>query len=290
MEKYLNSDENFEETVRPQTGTENFEEAVPPQQGAEEQREAAPPDVNDMSAAEFGAYIDGLKNGNTQVSESPAKETSEPEKPEEKEEKPFRAFATEAEFQGFMNKVMGERLKSVREEKEKYTSLAKRAADYYGTDPDAAVDALFADLDEQAATASGQTLEEYKAQQQLLRDAENWQNMQKQQEQREQIIAQIQQQWQQESEQLKSVIPDFDFEKAMENDDFRTLVLDKQLSVAAAYITLTNSAAKAAQPKRAPIHEAARFASKPANPDSVNPLAMSDSDFLNYCQKIKDRG
>ena len=260
------------------------ESAVAQPNGAEETGAVAQPNVSDMDDSEFSGYIKNLREGNAvKKAENPTSEQVE----EGKKEEPFKTFGTEQEFQQFMNKTIGDRLKKSKEAAEKYAEIKARAEAIYGSDEDA-IGKMLDEAENVAAEEAGVSKEEYTRQKELERDANLYRISQEEKEKEAEAIHRQQEEWKKEEENLKAVIPDFDFMKAMENEDFRNAVLKDGLSLSAAYIRQTSNAVP--QEKRQGVFEVGRGTQNGKTTGKVNPSDMSDSDFSSYIKKIKDRG
>lgn len=257
----------------------NGEVAQP--EGAEKpEGEVAQPEALDMSDGEFQGYIKNLKNG-----DMPKRE--EPKQADEKEEAPFKSFATEEEFQTFMNKTVGDRLKKSKEDAAKYADIVRRAKSIYGDD-EQAVEKLFSGAEAAAAEEEGISQEEYKAQKELERDAMAWRHSVQKEKDEQEAIRQKQDEWRKEEEDLKAVIPDFDFMRAMQNENFKNAVLNDGMSLASAYIKTQKSFVP--EPKRKGVFEVGAGSQSGKAPGKVSPAEMSEADFSSYINKIRDRG
>lgn len=279
---------NFEEVVQPQ-GAQAEEEVAQPQ-GMQEKEEFIPP--HELSDEEFGSYIKGLSSGNSAESKSGESvgsatlEANTREEDQKKQAEPFMTFGTKEEFQGHIDKIIGERLKDARSQKEKYDAVAERARLFYGSENDAdALERLLSDLENQAATERGVSVEEIRRENQERLDAQRFREIQRAEQEREQAISDIQARWERESEELRTAVPDFDFVKAMENENFRDLVLNKGMSIASAYITASKPSVE--PPKRRMITEIG-YSSKQTNHDnSAGLLDLSDDEFMRRMNEMK---
>lgn len=260
------------------------EEVVQPQiENSAENEEITVP--QDMSDDDFETYINSAKNGGVlgEVQATPHK-TGQAE-PASEEEEPFRVFKTQQEYQSTIDGIIGERLRKNRESMNTLDSLKQLSQSFYGGDDgDAAIKQLIDDLQSQNAEKKGITVDEYKEQSQNRIDAEKYRMQQQQQTAQTERIEQIKSRWQSESEELKKVIPDFDFQKAMQNKSFYDNIISG-MSVSAAYLAVTKLDA-VNNAKRRNIVQNGSIKGSGGKVES-NPAAMSDTDFINYINKIK---
>lgn len=283
MDNMQGTDTIQEGFVHPQGTDTIHEEPVPPQE------EISP---QDLDSDAFDEYISNLKNSDTPpVHPDTANQAADEPDAEHHSEEPFKTFDTEEDFQSFMNKAIGERLKSAKQTQHKYEDILRRAKGLYGgDDPDFAINKMFDDLERQAAADAGQSFEEYKENQQMRMDAAAYRDSVAKQNALEEAIRAKQEEWNRDSQQLKAIIPDFDFLKAMENKDFSDAVLNGGMSVAAAYIKTANQTGAAEAAARTPVHEIGSRGGIGAAAETVNPVNMSDRDFSAYIANIKSRG
>ena len=241
-----------------------------------------------MTDAEFAEYMKAIKDGtvpeiNTgDKGASPDQSVISQEDTTQKIKEPYRKFDTEEEFKGFISQTVKERLKGSREDKERYDSIVRKAQSIYGGAAEDAIDKMFADIEKRAADEKGQSLEEYREDINIKQDALSYRAAKEAQDrQQAEIDAQIQR-WEIESEQLKTVIPDFDFEKAMENDIFKSAVLEQGMSLASAYIVATKSYSATPRPKRQEVYEVGNSRMNNGQARGVDPMEMSDEEFQKY--------
>lgn len=90
-------------------------------------------------------------------------------------------------------------------------------------------------------------------------------------------------QWQSDAKYLAMLVPDFDFNAALQNDAFRR-VLAEGGSVLAAYVT---TAKAPAAPKRSGIIQNAQNPRRGTGTAAFNPAKLSSKDFNAYIQKLK---
>lgn len=261
-------------------------------QGAENNtEEIAQPRTGDMDDTEFDAYISGLKDGSagsentTQAEEHDALQN---DSAQAEEKQPFRTFETREEFQSFMDRTVGERLRTSKETEKKYADLEARAKGIYADDENA-LEKLIEAAESQKAEEIGETADEFRRRQQTEREAALYRAAQKEQQDTQNAILEKQREWERDSQHLREVIPDFDFMRAMENKDFAHAVINEGMSVAAAYIKLSNSEKQTAAPARREVFELGAAASR-GGAGAVDPVNMNDADFSAYIQSIKDKG
>lgn len=268
------------------------EEVVSPQETEVTNEEVVSPQGNngpqDMSPEDFDSYINELKkgkeSGKVAEKELPKEKTAE-NLPSEKKEA-FKSFETEAEFQEFMNKTIGNRLKGAKQKEEKYNEFESTLRRLYpDKSPDDAIAKIVADVERQAAEESGKTVEEIREENELRADAEAFRAIKKQEEKRGEQIRSIQDSWMREEEQLKTFIPDFDFKKAMENKVFKDAVLEEGLSVSAAYIKALKNQPE--ERKRERVFEIGAGDGRGAEMGKIDPMQMNDEDFKSYIERIR---
>ena len=317
-EENLNAE--IEEVVQPQNnGAEDTEVS----QGAI----TNPQNVEDMSDEEFDEYLNSVQNGtisrevqatesddnttdnddseagNTEpgrMASSEAKRNDQPgrmasseakrnDQSEEDTEKPFRVFKSQQEYQSEIDRIMGERLKKNRESINTLQELEAQALNFYGgEDGGSAVSQLIADLQSQNAERKGISVEDYNKQTQDSIDAEKYRNEQERIHRQQEEINNIKSRWNKESEELKSIIPDFDFEMAMRNRTFYEAVV-KGSSISTAYLIANKAQAETQveKPKRKPIRQNGATKNSGIGKVDRNIDAMSDDEFANYIEKLK---
>lgn len=271
-----NLNANLEEVVQPQgnTGAENGE--------------ITNPQIDEMSDEDFESYINSAQNGDFGEVQAESYNTgiAEPADSDEKSE-PFRVFNTQEEYQGEFDRIIGERLKKSREGMETLEGLKQQALNFYGTDDgDTALAQLIEDLQQQNAEKKGVSVEDYKKQSQDSIDAQKYRNEQSRKMYEQQRIADIQQRWQNESEELKRIIPDFDFVKAMANNEFYDSIVNG-MSVSNAYLNVNMQNTSAMLKKRRGILQNGNMKGGSAGSVEANPASMTDRDFAKYIERIK---
>lgn len=90
--------------------------------------------------------------------------------------------------------------------------------------------------------------------------------------------------WRRDAENLKQIVPDFNLEEALKNNEFRK-VLNQCGNVFTAYFKLNNATPSAF--KRDKILQNAQSRNRGTGDSSFNPANLSDEDFKKYINKIK---
>lgn len=271
----------------------NQEEIVQPQGTENNQEEIVQPQPHDLDDDGFNEYINGIQSGNmpnmpnvpNEPDKKPQENTEEAEEP--KKEEPYKSFDTREEFQNFMNETISKRLKNHKEAEKRYSDFERRAKSLYNGEENA-IDKLLTDAEARAAEDSVKTPEEFAELLKLRNDAQRLREIESRQRSIDEQIAAKQREWLRDSENLKAVIPDFDFDKAMENETFRDNVLRKNMSVAASYIAISKEPPK--KQERKPVFEAGAGSGNAGSMGAINPMNMSDDDFSGYIERIRNEG
>lgn len=259
--------------------------------------------IEEMSDDEFISYINSAQDGNVEVQDTAARQSevdtaeqsaaekddtgdADPADVENKE--PFKVFNTQEEYQSEFDRVIGERLKKSRESVETLEGLKQQALNFYGTeDGDTALRQLIDDLQAQNAEKRGVSVEDYDRQTRDSIDAQKYREEQSRISSEQERVAQIQQKWQNESEELKRIVPDFNFAKAMQNQAFYNNIVNG-MSVTGAYLAVNQQTAQAEKPKsRKPIQQNGNAKGGNAGRVESNPASMSDADFARYIERIR---
>lgn len=291
----LNAEVN-EEAVRPQYDENGAEDTLVSDEEITEPQKT----VDEMSDEEFLSYINSAQNGTVpershsevqtndeQDEQDNSDDTGSAEPADAAKSEPFKVFNTQEEYQGEFDRIIGERLKKSREGMETLEGLKQQALNFYGADDgDAALAQLIDDLQAQNAEKKGISVEDYKQQSQDSIDAQKYRNEQNRISDEQRKIADIQSRWQRESEDLKAIIPDFDFAKAMQNKTFYENIVNGT-SVPTAYLAANKAAAPAPKQQRRAIPQNGNAKGGSAGKVEANPAAMSDADFARYIEKIK---
>ena len=203
--------------------------------------------------------------------------------------KPFRTFATQADYQTEINRIMGERLRKNREGMEKLEGLKQLALNLYGGfDGDFALLKLTEELKNRAAGQKGMNVNNYGMYAKERPDAEQYREMERRRRERQQRSQDIYTRWMRESEDLKAIVPDFDFNKAMDNGTFHDCI-SRGMSVGAAYIASTRNNPALQQPdtKRRSIPQNGSMSRNGVGKVEMNVNNMSDAEFQKYINKIR---
>lgn len=265
-------------------------------------------DVEKMSDEAFDEYLAKTRTGGDGEMEA---ESAQPDKSSDdesdtaeaddkpaegedtkEETKPFKSFSTEEDFLREVEAAVSERMQKSAVELERLSGLARQASAFYDTEnEDEALEQLLEDLRTQNADKQGVDIEAYNRAQKDAEDARLYRKQQEEAREREIRINGIRSRWDRESAELKSIVPNFDFSKAMENKEFYNRLVNGS-SVSAAYI-----GSGLAAPKTAPAakKESARrvirqngSANDGHGAVSVNPTTMTDAEFEDYISKIKN--
>lgn len=244
----------------------NYEEVVSPQ------------NIEEMNDEEFDAYIESAKDRDGEVQASPGSGAAEPAE-KSAEDGPYMSFETKEELQEYQDRTIGRRLKEIREAGERemrnikgVLELAKQK--YKTSDDTRAITRLFEELEEQNARREGLSKSGYRAARELrsLKDKVNYQRR----------VDAIRDEWTRQGEALRKIAPDFDLEKAFENPEFYTRVVDKRQTLAEAYSAIVK------KPPRRSISEIGNLKNGVAGHISHDVRSMSDAEFENYIRKIKN--
>lgn len=200
---------------------------------------------------------------------------------------PYKTFATHEEYQAEFDRVMGERLKKNRVDMERLDGLRDLAMHFYGGEGDEALNKLINDLRDQNAERDGVSAEEFDSRMRDTADARRYREQMKAREEQQARVREIQERWKKESEDLKAVVPDFDFAKAMGNKAFYDNVING-MSVGAAYIAVNQAAVQQPQqPKRRAIAQNGNAKGASVGKIERNIDAMSDEEFSAYINSLK---
>lgn len=101
-------------------------------------------------------------------------------------------------------------------------------------------------------------------------------------------VKQIRENWQKEAEAVKRVVPEFDFEKAMQNKKFYNLIMRGE-SIPIAYLAINNGEQQDSVSKRRVIVQNGQSTSNANGSPEANIAGMSDEDFAKYVKKLKNR-
>lgn len=121
----------------------------------------------------------------------------------------------------------------------------------------------------------------------LRADAKKYREQVKKDEMFNKKVSQIREQWQKDSEALKSIVSDFEFEKAMQNRDFYERIMSGD-SIPMAYIAVNMGKQEAPVKRRVIVQNGQSTANANGSPEA-NIAGMSDDDFQKYIRKLKNR-
>lgn len=192
-----------------------------------------------------------------------------------------------------VNRIVGERLRERNKEdaavKNIYDDTAREAMRFYGTDnPSEAMRRMIDDLRSQNAASAGQDVSEYVKRQTVEEKARAYDESIRENAERDARIREIRDRWERESAELKTMVPEFDFEKAMAtNENFKQSVL-KGSSIAAAYMRAHTNAEKISKKSKKPAIKQNAAASKNGGAKAeFDPLTASDTEFNKYISSIR---
>lgn len=258
----------------------------------EEEKDVVTPEmIADMTSDEFSEYLQNPEAYRARVDE-PAPEEAEEEEEEAVEEavQPFKSFATAEEYEADRKKAVEEafnkRFKHAKENEERLSTITRRAKGNYPESDDPIRDMLD-EMDNHAAESRGTSVEDYRRdldERAELAEFRAYKNAQRQQqEENERTIRG----WQREAAELKTLVPDFNFDAAIQNKTFADAI-SGGATVAQAYMLMQSKEPKQpeAKAKRKEIAQNAMTKNKGTGESSVNPATMSDKDFKEYINRI----
>lgn len=263
---------------------------------AQEEAEVAEPQIANASDEDFAAYIENIKSGgeireNTPEASDNAASTPENAAEAETEREKEDAKTEEKLFtQADVDEIIGKRLREKREKDSLHNEISAEVMRFYGNDnPQEAMKALMDDLKRQNADRMGLDTADYDSMSEDSRKArlydEEQQRVSEQQKKTQEFIDR----WQRETEDLKTIVPDFDFDKAMNtNSVFRDAVLSGR-SIQSAYL-LSQKAIKPAAKERKNIQQNGAISKSAAPKADFNPVTASDKEFNDYIRGIQSRG
>lgn len=274
---------NKEEVVQPQYTGANKEEVTNPQTN-----------VDEMSDEEFMSYLNSVQDGKGAADEQQpiaAEDTgvTEPAEVVEKNE-PFKTFASQEEYQDEIDRIIGERLKKNRESINTLDGLKELARTFYGgDDSDTAIEQLIEDLQSQNAEKQGISVEDYKRQSQDSIDAKKYREELQKKNEHDERVQQIQRRWQSETDELKKIVPDFDFADSMKNKVFSDAIVSG-MSVSNAYLVSAKQKAileEQSKKQRKPMMQNGTMKNNGIGHVEANPATMSDEEFMKYINRLK---
>lgn len=295
------------EAVHPQNLNANEPEAVHPDENAEEAEvvrpqnstQKTPEDISSMTSEDFNAYMEELYAEDDEEEETEEEKLTdtdiEPDGEEKTDEdsepttKPWRVYNSEDDYKRDVQKsiddAMGKRFKKEREDNDKFERILSIAQSLYG-DSDDPVRAFADALEEQAAENEKIPVEEYRSRMSEKRDAKKYRDEVQANEEHDKKLNDMIKAWKRDEAELRYINPEFSFEKAMQNEEFKKAVLSGK-SVIQAY-SETHAAQKPKAEKREPITENARLPQGGTGEATVNPAKLSSADFKKYIDSIKN--
>ena len=305
LDNNLNSN-NSEEVVQPPQDS-NSVEVVPPQ------NELTPESINDMTSEEFKSYLTELGNKPDEAEETarennkPAEETAEAEKnsaetaeavnQEVREENnnvpsaenaalPFRVFNTEAELDNEMNIRFRERMKKHNESIDKYSALEEMAKNFY-PDAEDPITAMQQDLEQQSAEKLNVSAGEIRSRTQDKLDAQKYRQAQKEETERQERTNEIISGWERDAQQIKFINPEFDLRAAMQNPEFKNVLIGGG-TVAQAYSKVYQSAPPKAPERKQVVQNGQASKLKGSGSTQVDPSKLSTKQFMDYINKRRN--
>lgn len=273
---------------------------------------AAAQTAEEMTDEAFEDYLKNIRENqeaNQPVSNAQTQEPSdgkdegsaaEPENEAEEEvQKPYRIFKSQDDWQRTIDRIVGDRLKGTKQQKEQLDKIVQQAAAFYGAeDTDELINLLVDDLRVQNADKRSMDIEDYRRQEKDMIDARKYREEERERQESQSRVEAIKNRWIRESEELKSLVPDFDFNTAMQNESFYNSVIEGK-SLSAAYIAAkgaeaaigqrANQPRQEEQPKRRAIKQNGTQSASSGGAANFNPETASDADFMKYINKIKNQ-
>lgn len=238
------------------------------------------PDFESMTDEDFYEYLRQISTRAMRSVSSPETDTPKSDK---EETEPFKTFSSEEEYNSDRQKYADELYAPMRTDNETFNKIKELADRYYEGN---GIEKLVADLESLIAEEEGINPDEYREKQELIRDAQSWRSQQSQQKEDDDKRNEIINRWKAEAERLKAKVPDFDFVKAMENPEFRKLIIDGG-SISEAYYSLRladldNGSAKGRQP----LNQNAASKNAYAGGGVNDLMSLNDKDFMKEIRKI----
>ncbi len=253
------------------------------------QESAEVTEPQNMSKEDFEAYLRAIAEGSGEADESADDEAIENPDGEvnEPEETPINDAAKKTFTQEDVNRIVTERLarERAKESKSKNNSpLAQEALRFYGGDnEESAMEALLNDLKAQNADRMNVSPEEYEAHSQIEEKARLYDEAQKKASDEENEVNAIRERWERESQELKTIVSDFDFVREMAaNESFKQAILNGK-SVALAYIQSRGSEKQ----RRRGINQNARSSDTLTSSAQKDASRLPTDKFLEYIRKIE---
>lgn len=193
-------------------------------------------DINAMTDAEFVEYINNLEAQEGEVT-PPQEVAGEPEPPQipdtapqpagasSEPEPPAPAIQTDTYEQGVADGRNARLLSHIR-------------GLYPDLDEGDAVEKFLYDADLSAAEAAGVSIDDYRRDKQEQADFAEFKAEREKKKQDDETSNAIIERWKSDTERMKAILPDFDFDKAMESGQFRDKVLNEGKDIITAYFEL----------------------------------------------------
>ena len=257
----------------------------------QDEAEITEPQIAKASKAEFFEYIESLKNSEDDEGEvreeNPMDKTDESDKDEEADDAEDKiAPEEEKKFtQSDVDAIIGKRLKEKREAQGISDELIREALDFYDTDDKSEViRLLIEDMRMQNAQKLGMEKADYTEMRSTQDKAKKYDEITQREAQKQKKTQEFIDRWTRESEEIKEIVPDFDFDRAMStNKVFREAILSGK-SVQTAYLLSSRQTEK---PKRQTVKQNAQTAPRATAKADFNPSTASEKEFREYIRRIK---
>ncbi len=243
-----------------------------------------------MTAEAFKEYISGIKDKEPEDdlpdAGTPDGAEDEPENADESEPERDKSEGklTQAEVDAIVKSRIAENNRAMSKRYSVYDELGDEAMRFYGGNRDEAVKQMLADLRGQNAEQMGMSEEKYADMRRTEDKARRYDEQERARNDAQAEQDAIIKRWREQSDELKEIVPDFDFVKAMENADFKKAIFAGK-SVSAAYM-LSNKE-RAAKPQRKSIRQEAAKRQPASAKAEFDPTSASDKDFNDYINKIR---
>ncbi|MCH5212643.1 MAG: hypothetical protein J1G06_06490 [Oscillospiraceae bacterium] len=268
------------ELTRPQ---ENDEDVITPE------------DIANMTPEEFSDYIESRPEDSESTDGDDTTDMEESEGGEDDPETgsaPYRTFNTQEEYEADRKKAIEEAFRKRFGASEgdaeinELKRIRKSARGNY-RDSENPIQDMLDDIDSSAAKRSGQSVEDYRRSLDDNEAFEQWKAEKAQAEQQRKANERIIAQWYADAARLQQLVPEFDFNAAIQNAAFNSAIRNGD-SVALAYMRMNGGASKP-QNKREEITQNVTSARRGTGGSSVNPATMSTSDYISYINKQAGR-
>ncbi len=280
--------------------------------------------IQSMTSAEFGEYMNSVRNGERKLRSASVADTGssaadgdkfsgdsgssaagadvtdsntdETDAVKEDKTEPYKVFGSETEYEAEVQKridhAVGRRMKKEKQRLDTYEKIFDTAARFYGGDNDP-IQRLITDLEEQAASDRNMDVEEYRKEGETARKArlydEEHKRIQESEKERQKII----ETWNRDAEQLRILYPEFDLETAMKDHVFKEAIVNGQ-TVVKAYAQMISARTPVKQelpvkqsPARKTITQNAQSSRSGTGSATRNPASMSAEDFKRYIERCR---